>query len=307
MTTDDSARGPIPLRPMDLGDLLDGAVRLFVANWRALLLAVGVLVVPLQLLAAFLQRGELRLGLFQMFTDPTPLGSPGPQGALLSSGQLAALAVTGLAFFLVLPVLAGAVCVIVGRSYLGQAVDWRTALGVAWERFGSLLGAAVLVHLVEFGLLMPALVVFSTGLVTGSGGLAVLGLLLLLGGIVGVIIAVALYAAVAPAVVIEGIGPVAAMRRSRRLRQPRLWPTVGAVIVAGLLAVIVGGILGFLPQAVGTGLGGPFAWVLVGVSGLLSQLVQIPFTAIVATLLYFDGRIRQEGFDLQMMAADLDR
>ena len=35
--------------------------------------------------------------------------------------------------------------------------------------------------------------------------------------------------------------------------------------------------------------------------------VVIVLVAIVATLIYFDGRIRQEGFDLQLMADELAR
>jgi hypothetical protein len=35
--------------------------------------------------------------------------------------------------------------------------------------------------------------------------------------------------------------------------------------------------------------------------------VTTPFVSILATLVYFDLRIRNEGFDLQMIAADLAR
>jgi hypothetical protein len=304
MTTDHSRRGPIPVRPMNLGDLLDGAVRLFLANWQALLLAVGVIVVPLQLVSAFLQRDQLRLGLFQLLTDPTAFDRLAQQGSVISPAQQAASFISMLIWILVLPVLAGAICVIAGRSYLGQQVDWRAGLGTAGGRFGSLVGAAILVHLIEFLMFAPALVVFVIAATTSNGRLAALGLLLLLGGIIGATIVASLYVAAAPAVVIEDLGAVAAMRRSRRLRQPRLGPTIAAVIVAGLLAGIIGLIIG-VPAVIGSGLGGSFAWVLVGIGGLLQQLVQIPFIAIVSTLLYFDSRIRQEGLDLQMAAAEI--
>lgn len=307
MTTSDPTRGPIPLRPMSLGDLLDGAVRLFVANWRALLLAIGVVVVPLQLVSAFLQRDQLRLDLFQLLTDPTALERLAQQGTGASPGEQAATLISGLIWILVVPVLAGAVCMLVGRSYLGQPVDWRAALRTAAGRFGPLVGAAILVHLVEFLVFLPAVVALVVALVGGSGGVAALSLLLLLGGIVGALIVTALYAAVAPAIVTEDLGAVAAMRRSWRLRKPRLGSTVLAVVVAGLLVGVITFIVGTVPVMIGTALAGPFAWVLVGLGGLLGQLVQIPFAGIVATLLYFDGRIRQEGFDLQVSAADLDR
>ena len=39
----------------------------------------------------------------------------------------------------------------------------------------------------------------------------------------------------------------------------------------------------------------------------LSGLVSTPLVSIIATLVYYDGRIRQEGLDLQIMAADLAR
>ncbi|MGH8898709.1 MAG: hypothetical protein ACRDZ4_17240 [Egibacteraceae bacterium] len=306
MTTNDLTRGPIPLRPMNLGDLLDGAVRLFVANWRPLLLTVGVVVVPLQLLSAFLQRDQPRLGLFQLFTDPTALERLAQQGSLASPGQQTA-SLAGLVLLLFLPVLVGAVCLVVGRSYLGQPVDWRAALRTAGGRFGSLLGATILVSLLVASLFLPAFALFVAAIVAQSGGLVALGFLLLLGGIVGVVIVSSLYVAVAPAVVTEGIGPVAAMRRSWRLRRPRLWPTVGVVLVTWLFTGVISLIVGVVTSGIAAGLGGPFAWVLTGIGGLLGQLVGIPLGAIVATLLYFDGRIRQEGLDLQMMAADLDR
>lgn len=307
MTTGDPTRGPIPLRPMNLGDLLDGAVRLFVANWRALLLAIGVVVVPLQLVSAFLQRDQLRFDFFQLLTDPAALERLAQQGAVGSPAEQAASLINGLVWVLVLPVLAGAACVIAGRSYLGEPADWRAALGTAAGRFGSLVGAAILVHISEVLAILPAFVALGAAVAAGSGGLAALSLLLLLGGIIGVAIVTALFVATAPAIVTEGLGPVAAMRRSWQLRKPRLGPTVVAVIVAGILVGIIAFLVGTVPVLIGTRLGGPLAWVLAGLGGMLGQLVQIPFAAIVATLLYFDGRVRQEGLDLQVRAADLDR
>jgi hypothetical protein len=49
------------------------------------------------------------------------------------------------------------------------------------------------------------------------------------------------------------------------------------------------------------------AWPLLAVGQIVGSMVTVPFVAIVAILLYYDGRIRQEGFDLQLMAADLAR
>src|SRR5437762_4971579 len=52
-----SARtGPLPLHPMTLSDVLDGAFKLLKANARTVLTVTAVFVVPIQLIAAYLQR-----------------------------------------------------------------------------------------------------------------------------------------------------------------------------------------------------------------------------------------------------------
>jgi riboflavin transporter FmnP len=56
--------------------------------------------------------------------------------------------------------------------------------------------------------------------------------------------------------------------------------------------------------ALGTAHGG---WLLQAIGSSLNYMVVLPLWAIFATLLYFDGRIRGEGFDLQVAAADLSR
>src|SRR5205823_5659401 len=54
-----SARtGPLPLHPMTLGDILDGAFKLLKANLRTIAIVAGVFIVPGQLLVAFAQRGS---------------------------------------------------------------------------------------------------------------------------------------------------------------------------------------------------------------------------------------------------------
>ena len=58
------------------------------------------------------------------------------------------------------------------------------------------------------------------------------------------------------------------------------------------------------PTGIGFLVGGAATWVLVAVGGD-PTVVSTPIVAIVATLQYFDARIRFEGFDLQVIAAEL--
>ena len=101
---------------------------------------------------------------------------------------------------------------------------------------------------------------------------------------------------------------LAGMRRSIRLLRPRTWSTVAVALVGGFLASVLGQVLGVIPQSIGLAIGGDRGgWVLLAVGGVLTSLVTTPLVAIISTLVYFDGRIRHEGFDLEVMAADMAR
>jgi hypothetical protein len=275
----DARTGPLPMHPMTLSDVLDGAFKLFRANARTILLIVFAIILPVQVVSSFLLREQFSPGLLNIFRDPTLADAVAEEQG--SGGQLAVSAITTLLGLLVTPFVAGAVSRVVGASYLGRAITPGVALRAALRRFPALLGAFVLVHLVE-----------------------AVGFVLC---ILPAIAASALYTLVAPAIVVEEIGPVRAMRRSWRLVRPRFWPVLGISMLAGVVANVLGQVLGTAPIVIALIFGGAFAWILVAVGGLLSSMVSTPFVAIAATLLYFDARIRHEGFDLQMMAADLDR
>src|SRR5207302_4268278 len=91
-----SARtGPLPLHPMTLGDLLDGAFKLLKANLRTIAIVAGVFIVPGQLLVAFAQRGSGVSDAIRVFTDPTAVQSS-------SEPDASAVAATLLAFVVLL-------------------------------------------------------------------------------------------------------------------------------------------------------------------------------------------------------------
>src|SRR5574341_855356 len=80
-----------------------------------------------------------------------------------------------------------------------------------------------------------------------------------------------------------------------------------------LLVSIFGAIVGYivslalrLPTAILIGLNpGRGMVILDGVIAGIAQVVSVPFVSIPFTLLYYDGRIRKEAFDLEMMARNL--
>lgn len=296
--------GPLPLHPMTLGDILDGAFRMFTANWRAILIVAGSLIVPVQVLSAFLQRDVLSVGFLDMIRDPA---AADVQAAVRGGGaaDVALVGVAGLAALFVLPFVAGAVAKVVGGSFLGERPEAGPVLRAVGRRWWSLVVSFVLVHLLYGVPFLLALGVLVGGAAAESGALIALGVVLLLAGGLGALVLMALFMTVAPVVVVEGLGPLAAMGRSFRLLRPRLFPVLGVAVVSGLLAGILANVLSAPFTWPGFAVGSQAAWVLVALGSVVSGLVTTPFVAIVATLVYFDARIRHEALDLQVMAAEL--
>lgn len=272
----DARTGPLPLHPMSVGDVLDGSFKLLKANARTILLVVATIIVPIQFVSAFAIREQFSTGILNVLQDPTLVENQNTVGF----GNIGVTIVTGLFSLLTAPLIAGAVSRVVAASYLGQHMGPAEALRLTVRRFGALLAASILVFLVE-----------------------VVGFVLC---IVPAVLAFALYTAVTPAVMIEEIGPIAAMRRSWRLMRPRLWGVLGIAVLARIIAGVLGNLLGGVPSIAATFLGGSFAWLFIAIGSVLSSLISAPIVAIVSTLLYFDGRIRNEGFDLQIMARDIE-
>jgi hypothetical protein len=264
---------------MNLSDVLDGAFKLYKANFRTVVTITAAFVVPLQLIAAFAQRNLLGgRGFMRVINDPSVAQSTADQR---SNAQAVIVLVATLLLLLITPFVAGAISRVVAGSYLGEDIDAGSALRATGRRWWALTAAWVLVHLVEG-------VGFVLCIVPG-------------------LLAMALFVATAPAIVTEELGPVAGMRRSARLMRRRMWSVLGVALLAGFLASVLGSVLGVVPQTAALFVGLRWGWPLLALGSILTSLVTTPFVAIVAPLLYFDGRIRGEGLDLQIMAAELAR
>jgi len=272
----DQRTGPLPLHPMTLSDILDGAFKLLKANWRAALLIAGAFAVPVDIALAFARRNVYgNRGLLEVLNNP----SSQPRSNVGS--QYEALFVTLLVGSLVTFFVGAALSKVIAASYLGGEETAGSALRSTAQRVAPFLTAWLLVHLLEV-IAFP--LCFFPGLVVMT-----------------------IFVAVAPAMSIEGLGPIRAMRRSAALLWPRLFPVMGVVVLCGVVVYFVVNALGTIPATAALIIGPRTAWPLLGLASILGSLVGTPIVVIVATLLYFDGRIRQEGFDLQLMADDLAR
>ncbi|MDX1621838.1 MAG: hypothetical protein R3320_12650, partial [Nitriliruptorales bacterium] len=129
--------------------------------------------------------------------------------------------------------------------------------------------------------------------------------------VLGVLFAIRCYFA-ATTIVLEDRETIGSLTRSWRLTAGHFWKVAGTLLLAGLLAGIVNTIIAtpfaipFFFDVLSGGDGSGLVTLFVQTLGnTVAAVVTQPFTSLVGVLLYFDLRIRDEGFDLEVMAREL--
>jgi hypothetical protein len=268
------------MRPLRVGEILDVCINIFKRNFLTFLKLVLVLVVPVQVVSVIV--------LVSTVNDPDLLpkfGTTSGNARLSHDDAVAYLggqAVVGI-LTLILYAIATAACFkAVGDAYLGSRADWRTSLSFAARRFHSVLWVTFLATIVS-----------------------TLALILII--VPGVWLWFSFSMAV-PVLLFEGVKGTSALSRSFRLVRGRWWAVAGAILCGYLIAAVIGGVLQSLVSAlVFTDVGNSVLGVAVvnAVANGIGQLVTTPFPAAVTAVVYYDLRVRKEGFDLQLMAERL--
>jgi hypothetical protein len=310
--------GVVPLRPLGLGELLDGAVTIVRRYPRPVLGLSAVLAILSTALNVVLALTVLKpLIAFDISslenggtasTDQVDGAVGGAVFGTLGSGLVSALATL---------ILTGIITVIAGRGVLGQPMT----LGQAWAELRPslwrLIGLSLLTTLMVYGSLavgttLAALVLVAAGAI---GALVAIPL-----GIGGVCLAVYLYCrlALAPcAVVLEKARIGTSLRRSGILVRGSWWRVFGVLLMAWIVAAVVAQVVqgpflafGIAPSLFGGGdlSGDPSRFLVLSYIGAgIAQTVVAPFSAGVRALLYVDRRMRAEGLDVALNAATAQR
>jgi len=307
--------GVVPLRPLGLGELLDGAVGLIRRYPRPVLglsaaLSIVVTVINVTLVVtAFTPLLKLNAG---------QLSGSGPAGTDQLDGLLGSTALGGLASSVVSVlaaiVLTGVLTAIAGRGVLGESMTLRQAWGQVRPALGRLVGLALLTGLLVYGTVgIGVVAAIALVALAGPAG-ALIGVPL---GIAASAAAVYLYCrlALAPcATVLERAGVRQSLRRSGVLVRRSWWRVFGVLLLAFLVAAVISQVVqvpfllfGIAPLGLrgGAGLveGTTRLLVLTYIGGGIAQTVVAPFSAGVRALLYVDRRMRAEGLDVALAAA----
>lgn len=282
------------LRPLRLGELLDQAIRLYRRNFITFIGIIALVYVPLVILqtaSSALMTSSLDSIAYsdspgEIFTNSAYLG-----------GLLSSLVIAFLQFILVQGIASGALTRAVADNYLGKTtgiLDAYRGIGKSWS---SLLGALLFVGLLIIVATLWWIIVPCIGWFTGLGMLIALS--------------AAVSPMVAPVVVLEGQGAGTAVRRAWSLTRRRFWPVLGTIFVLYLFnMLIVNGPLAIVNYLLTITLPGlledvttrlMITAIIQAIVSIVFVLIYYPLQMTAFTLVYFDLRVRTEGFDIALL------
>lgn len=274
----------VELKPMDIGEILDGGMTIYRRHFGLLLrFAIIAFWLPLSLNIYVEMSGgpQQHIGLYLLFYLTQYFG-----GLFLTAGAVA----------------------IISDSYLGKQTTLGQAVGVGAGKilplWGVGLGKGLLVGLIV-GVAGVIASVMLPLFIRGGGAAGIL-----FGGVafVGVFVLAAYvlcgYAVTTQVVVLEPLdGAFDSFGRSWELTKGFKWKVffIGLIVFIILYAPIFA-----LGVAVGVmRVSDPQTSAILAVIGALIPVVLTPLLACVFTLMYYDLRIRREGFDLQVLSQQL--
>jgi hypothetical protein len=318
---------PIPLRPLSVLELIDGAVGAVPSVPRALLLRAAAVVTASAAVALALTWWFNRAVSEVVQANPTWtatdfFGNPyieyapsvGEKISLVTTEVLIAVVCSGFAA----TVLAGLFAPSVKAYVDAEPVDAARVRELLRGRTARLYGLAALTTLPR------AVVVALFGLVTYTAARhpvqAVAGWysLICLVGLPLCFLLTSMTAVAAPAAALENAGIVNALRRSRRLAARGMFRVGWSCLLTLLIAACATASLDAFGSQLRNGyvVGDQFAavpgspgfswWLLIyAITYVLTLLLTTPYRAATATLLYVDRRFRREGLDIRIAWARL--
>lgn len=327
---------PAKLRPLNIGDILDAMFRLYRSNFLTFVGVAALAQLPLLILQLALQvglGGRFTADLLSLtqelnFFDPSsdsladlPLGS-------IPVFIIVSLVLSLIQFAVVQQLVSGALTNAIARSYLGQPTSVLGAYQLGAGRISALIGAGLLVSLfgviafaiffaIYIGAIFLIVGVASAGESSFAVVAAVLGVIavfgLLLVALIGLLFLWLRFLFITQAIVVEEKGAFAAIARSWRLIRGSFWRTLGIYLLLTLLVqVIVGVPVGTASFAINSAIGSPtdpldnfvLRQSLINIIAYTAQILILPLQLTAFTLLYYDLRVRKEGYDLELRSAE---
>ena len=312
--------GIIPLRPLTVGELFNGAFQAVRVNPQTMFgfaFAIMAVVGLVQAFFASSSTSSLTRALSSGDTEDLVYSLGNSMGSFVTSG----LTMLATAF------LSGMLALTVWDAVLGR----KSSPADAWHRFSPrfvpVLLATFLIGIIEFVVIVLVLLVFmipfflvvvnaasarsyDSASASIGGALSIIFLMIVALIVVGCFFTVK-FAFTSSAVVLEGLGPVDAIKRSWSLSKGSFWRILGRILLIGVVIGLISSVLGGIVGAI-LGVGAAAAdsvGMLVAFSAFVSALlsaVVIPVQSSFYTLMYLDERMRKENL-APMIAQEASR
>lgn len=316
--------GIIPLRPLSIGDIYQGAFAAIKTNARTMFgfttALLGVAIV-------------ISIGINYLIINlvlPSYINTNSPYASVFGSvfttfSQLGGILLQNLATVL----LSGLIVVAVSRSVLGRVASSKEVWERTKSKFLPLIGLNIITSIISGLMMIIGIVVFFVLLASVAStaktdreflqdlGVSLVGLLILM--VISALVSSYLYikfSVAPPAMVLENLGVFASIGRSWSLTRGNFWRLFGINILTTIITSMVAGIFVGIADALGAifivvGSSSPedviaslnTTYILIMVMSTIAQLLILPFTSSVNALLYIDLRMRKEGLDVELRNA----
>ncbi|GGI08730.1 glycerophosphoryl diester phosphodiesterase membrane domain-containing protein [Isoptericola cucumis] len=305
--------GIVPLRPLTLGEIYDGAFSAIRHN-PGVMLGVATLVLLVATVLGVLV-GQLVVPSLAATFGSVTAEEPELAGFDTMYAQVVATSLGSLVtVLLAAPVVEGILTVSVSQSVIGRKLTVREVWSRVRPRVGVLIGWALLrtlgvIVLMAVWTLVLVLVIVGLGeQATGAAvALTVLMILVLIAGAVWFGVRLGL---VAPALALEGRGLGTTLARAWRLTRGSFWRLFGIYLLASIIVNVASSIItypiqlgsGFLSTS-GTGAATLGTVLTLVLATVISTAITTIFLSSVVAILYIDVRMRREGLDVQLATA----
>ena len=316
--------GIIPLRPLSIGDIYQGAFAAIKTNARTMFGFTAALLGVVLVISIGINYAIINLVL------PNYLSPSSPYAAVFTSlsGSFSQLG-GSLLQVLATVLLSGLIVVAVSRSVLGRVASSNEVWERTKSKFLPLIGLNIITSIISGLMMIIGIVVFFVLLASVAStaktdreflqdlGVSLVGLLILM--VISALVSSYLsikFSVASPAMVLENLGVFAAIGRSWSLTRGNFWRLFGINILTAIITSMVAGIFVGIADALGAifivvGSSSPedviaslnTTYILIMVMSTIAQLLILPFTSSVNALLYIDLRMRKEGLDVELRNA----
>ena len=316
--------GIIPLRPLSIGDIYQGAFAAIKTNARTMFGFTAALLGVVLVISIATNYAIINLVL------PNYLSPNSPYAAAFTSlsGSFSQLG-GSLLQVLATVLLSGLIVVAVSRSVLGRVASSKEVWERTKSKFLQLIGLNIITSIISGLMMIIGIAVFFVLLASVAStaktetelfqglGITLVGLLILM--VISALVSSYLsikFSVASPAMVLENLGVFAAIGRSWTLTRGNFWRLFGINILTAIITSMVAGIFGGIASALSVifvvaGSSSPedaitsinTAYILTMVVSTIAQLLILPFTSSVNALLYIDLRMRKEGLDVELRNA----